>query len=102
MNITSIQLMAFVRELEATIPNKTPKQQEIFDKLLKQIRENGRFYEIAALTVDLMREHGYDVTEEDAGVINSIAEKTEIDPDILWGAVEVWAGYYGIKQLENY
>lgn len=102
MNFTSIQLQQTLRQLEATMPEATPQQRELLDKLHRDIEENGRFYEITSLTVPLMREHGYDVTEKDAGIINAIAEKVEIGPDILWGAVEVWANYYGIKQLENF
>lgn len=102
MNFTSTQLQQTLRQLEATMPEATPQQRELLDKLHLDIEENGRFYEITSLTVPLMREHGYDVTEKDAGIINAIAEKVEIDPDILWGAVEVWANYYGIKQLENF
>lgn len=102
MNLTSIQLQHIVHQLEATMPEITPQQQELFDKLHRNIEENGRFYEITSLTVPLMREHGYDVTEKDAGIVNAIAEKVEIDPDILWGAVEVWANYYGVKQIENF
>lgn len=49
-----------------------------------------------------MREHGYDVTEEDEALIETIAGKVEIDPDILWGAVEFWANYYRVKQLEDF
>ena len=101
MNYTSIQLMASLNKLEATIENKTPHQQQILDNLRTQIRENGRFYEVTALTVESMREHGYDVTEADSGMVSKVAEKIEIDPDILWGAVEVWANYYGIKQIED-
>lgn len=101
MNYTSIQLMASLNKLEATIENKTPQQQQILDDLRTQIRENGRFYEVGALTLESMREHGYDVSEKDAGIITKIAEKTEIDPEVLWGAVEVWANYYGIKQIED-
>lgn len=102
MNFTSIQLQQTLRQLEATMPEATPQQRELIDKLHRDIEENGQFYEIISLTVPLMREHGYDVTEKDAGTIGAIAEKVEIDPDILWGAVEVWANYYGIKQLENF
>lgn len=102
MNFTSIKLQQTLRQLEATMPETTPQQRELIDKLHRDIEENGRFYEITSLTVPLMREHGYDVTEKDAGIIGAIAEKVEIDPDILWGAVEVWANYYGIKQLENF
>ena len=69
---------------------------------IRRLKKNGRFYEVTALTIPLMREHGYDVTEKDADIINAIAEKVEIDPDILWDAVEVWANYYGVKHLDEF
>ena len=99
MNFTSIQLQRTLHQLEAAMPEITAQQR---DKLYRDIEENGRFYEVAALTIPLMREHGYDVTEEDASIVSAIAEKVEIDPDILWDAVEVWANYYGVKQLEEF
>lgn len=102
MNYTSIQLMDSLQKLEATIENRTPKQQQLFEGLRKQIRENGRYYEVCTLTIKSMREHGYDVTKADSGIISKIAEKVEIDPDILWGAVKVWADYYKLKQLDFY
>jgi hypothetical protein len=102
MNFTSIQLQRTLHQLEAAMPEITAQQRELLDKLYRDIEENGRFYEVAALTIPLMREHGYDVTEEDASIVSAIAEKVEIDPDILWDAVEVWANYYGVKQLEEF
>lgn len=102
MNYTSIQLQQTLRQLEATMPETTPQQRELLDKLHRDIEENGQFYEITSLTVPLMREHGYDVTEKDDGIVSAIAVKVEIDPDILWGAVEVWANYYGVKHIEDF
>ena len=43
-----------------------------------------------------MREHGYDVTEQDADVIDHIAEKVEMDADMLWDGVAIWANTYGL------
>lgn len=43
MNITSMQLMAGVTELEATLGTATPEQRAIIGNLKKQIRENGLF-----------------------------------------------------------
>ena len=69
--------------------------------------ENDCTYNLAetcveSLTVEQMREHGYDVTEQDAGVIDRIAEKVEVDADMLWNGVAVWADTYGIKSHEEY
>ena len=102
MNFTSIKLQQTLCQLEATMSAITIQQRELFDKLYQEIEKNGRFYEVTALTIPLMREHGYDVTEKDAAIINAIAEKVEIDPDILWDAVEVWANYYGVKHLDEF
>lgn len=102
MSYTSIRLQESLKKLEDTMADVTPEQRKLLNGLYEQIEENGRFYEIISLTIPLMREHGYDVTEKDAGIVSSIAEKVEIDPDILWGAVEIWAKHYGIKQLENF
>lgn len=99
MNYTSIQLQQTLLQLEETIKETTPEQRILLGKLHHQIEENGKFYEVSALTVPLMREHGYDVTENDAGILSAIAEKVEIDPDMLWNAVEIWANYYNIKHL---
>ena len=41
MNITSMQLMDGVTELEATLGTATPEQRAIIDNLKKQIRENA-------------------------------------------------------------
>lgn len=102
MNFTSIQLQQTVRQLEATMPEITSQQRELLDKLHGEIEENGRFYEVTSLTIPLMREHGYNVTEKEAGIVSIIAEKVEIDSDTLWDAVEAWANYYGVKQIEDF
>lgn len=102
MNFTSIQLQQTVRQLEATMPEITSQQRELLNKLHQEIEENGQFYEVTSLTIPLMREHGYDVTEKEAGIISAIAEKVEIDPDVFWDAVEIWANYYGVKQIEDF
>lgn len=52
--------------------------------------------------MEQMREHGYDVTEQDAGVIDRIAEKVAMDDDMLWNDVAIWADTYGVKSLDNY
>lgn len=101
MNLESIQLMESIKKLESTISKPTPQQAAIFSDLKAQIHRNGRFYEVEALTVGSMREHGYDVTVKDAGILIAIAEKVEIDPDVFWGAVEIWANYYKIKRLDE-
>lgn len=102
MNFTSIQMQQTLRRLEAAMPDITPEQRLLLDKLNAQIEENGRYYVVESLTVEQMREHGYDVTEQDAGVIDRIAEKVEMDADMFWNDVAVWADTYGIKSLEEY
>ena len=49
-----------------------------------------------------MREHGYDVSEENCLQIERIAEKIEMDADELWNGVEIWAETYGITKLEDF
>lgn len=91
-----------LRRLEATLPETTPEQRRLLDDLNAQIEENGRYYVVESLTVEQMREHGYDVTEKDGGLIDKIAEKVEVDADMLWSAVEIWAKTYNVKQIENF
>lgn len=91
-----------LRRLEAAMPDITPEQRLLLDELNAQIEENGRHYVVESLTVEQMREHGYDVTEQDAGVIDRIAEKVEMDADMLWNDVAIWADTYGVKSLDNY
>ena len=102
MNLTSIQMQQTIRRLESTMTDITPEQRKLLDELNAQIEENGRHYMVESLTMEQMREHGYDVTEQDAGVIDRIAEKVEMDADMLWDGVAVWAENYGVKSLENY
>ena len=98
MNITSMQLMAGVTELEATLGTATPEQRAIIGNLKKQIRENGLFFEVTSAS---MREHGYDVTDEDAGILSKIAGHVEVDADMLWNAVEIWAREYNVKSIKE-
>lgn len=65
MNYTSMQMQDTLRRLEATLPEATPEQRRLLDELNAQIEENGRYYVVESLTVEQMREHGYDLTEED-------------------------------------
>lgn len=102
MNFTSIQMQQTLRQLEATMTDITPEQRKLLDDLNVRIEENGRHYIVESLTVEQMREHGYDVTEQDAGVIDRIAEKVEMDADMLWDGVAVWAENYGVKKLEDF
>lgn len=101
MNFTSIQMQQTLRRLEAAMPDITPEQRRLLDELNAQIEENGRHYIVESLTVEQMREHGYDVTEQDYGVIDRIAEKVEMDADMLWDGVAIWAENYGVKQFED-
>ena len=80
----------------------TPEPRKLLDHLNARIEENGRQYVVESLTVEQMREHGYDVTEQDAGVIDRIAEKVEMDADMLWDGVAIWAENYGVKKLEDF
>lgn len=102
MNFTSIQMQQTLRQLEATMTDITPEQRKLLDDLNVRIEENGRHYIVESLTVEQMREHGYDVTEQDAGVIDRIAEKVEMDADMLWDGVAIWAENYGVKKLEDF
>lgn len=102
MNFTSIQMQQTLRRLEAAMQDITPEQRRLLDELNAQIEENGRHYVVESLTVEQMREHGYDVTEQDAGLIDRIAEKVEVDADMLWNGVAILADAYGVKSLENY
>lgn len=91
-----------LRQFEATMTDITPEQRKLLDDLNARIEENGRHYVVESLTVEQMREHGYDVTEQDAGVIDRIAEKVEMDADMLWDGVAIWAENYGVKKLEDF
>ena len=102
MNFTSIQMQQALRQLESTMTDITPEQRRLLGELNAQIEESGRHYIVESLTVEQMREHGYDVTEQDAGVIDRIAEKVEMDADMLWDGVAVWARNYGVKELEDF
>ena len=102
MNFTSIQMQQTIRRLESTMTDITPEQRKLLDELNAQIEENGRHYMVESLTMEQMREHGYDVTEQDAGVIDRIAEKVAMDDDMLWNDVAIWADTYGVKSLDNY
>lgn len=101
MNYTSIQLMDTLYRLENTLGAVTSEQRTLINDLKAQIRENGRFYEVESITVESMREHGYNVTEEDAGILSKIAGHVEIDADMLWNAVEIWAREYNVKLIEE-
>lgn len=102
MNFASIQMQQTLRRLEAAMQDITPEQRRLLDELNARIEENGRYYVVESLTVEQMREHGYDVTEQDAGLIDRIAEKVEMDADMLWDGVAVWAENYGVKKLEDF
>ena len=101
MNYTSMQMQDTRRRLEATLPEATPEQRRLLDELNAQIEENGRYYVVESLTVEQMREHGYDLTEEDGGLIEKIAEKVEVDADMLWSAVEIWAATYNVRRNDD-
>lgn len=102
MNYTSMLMQETLRKLEKTLPEITPEQRRLLDELNAQIEENGRYYVVESLTVDQMREHGYDLTEKDGALIDKIAEKVEVDADMLWSAVDIWAETYNVKQIEEF
>lgn len=89
-----------LRRLETTLP-PPPEQRRLLDELNAQIEENGRYYVVESLTVEQMREHGYDVTEKDGGLLDKIAEKVEVDADMLWSAVEIWAATYNVRRNDD-
>ncbi len=99
MNYTSMQMQDTLRRLETTLP--PPEQRRLLDELNAQIEENGRYYVVESLTVEQMREHGYDVTEKDGGLLDKIAEKVEVDADMLWSAVEIWAATYNVRRNDD-
>lgn len=101
MNYTSMQMQDTLRRLEATLSETTPEQRRLFDELNAQIEETGRYYVVESLTVEQMREHGYDLTEEDGGLIDKIAEKVEVNADMLWSAVEIWAATYNVRRNDD-
>lgn len=91
-----------LRRLETTLPPPPPpEQRRLLDELNAQIEENGRYYVVESLTVEQMREHGYDVTEKDGGLLDKIAEKVEVDADMLWSAVEIWAATYNVRRNDD-
>ena len=100
MTFESTLLLEAVERLKNTM-DPTPGQNALFDDIASRIKEIGRFYPVADLTVELMRERGYDVTEKDAGVIEKIAEKIEMNEDELWGAVSIWAEDFGIRRIDG-
>lgn len=102
MNYTSMLMQETLRKLEKTLPEITPEQRRLLDELNTQIEENGRYYVVESLTVEQLREHGYDLTEKDGGLIDKIAEKVEVDADMLWAAVDIWAETYNVKQIEDF
>lgn len=101
MNYTSMQMQDTLRRLEVTLPEAPPEQRRLLDELNAQIEENGRYYVVESLTVEQMREHGYDLTEEDGGLIEKIAEKVEVNADMLWSAVEIWAATYNVRRNDD-
>ncbi len=101
MNFACAQLLDIVGQLKKTIENPTLQQQELIKELEQEIVREGKYYLVEALTVDSMREHGYDVTEKDSAEIERIADKIVMDQDELWQAVEVWAEGRNLKRIED-
>lgn len=91
MNFASAMLLNQIEQLEKTIKAVSPKQRQIIEEMKLGILEQGKYFPVADLTIKLMREHGYDVTEEDSGEIEHIADKITMNDDELWGAVEIYA-----------
>lgn len=101
MNFACAQLLDMVEQIRKTIENPTLQQQELIQELKQEIVKEGKCYQVEALTVDSMREHGYDVTEKDSAEIERIADKIVMDQDELWQAVEVWAEGRNLKRIED-
>ena len=102
MNFASMQMTETLNKLRVSLVPVTPEQQTILDYLQSQIDEQGRYHDVCSITLEDMREHGYDVSEENCLQIERIAEKTETDADELWNSVEIWAETYGITKLEDF
>lgn len=102
MNFVSIQMTETLSKLESSMGTVTPEQRTVLDELQAQIDEQGRYYDVCSITLEDMREHGYDVTEENCLQVEKIAEKVEMNADELWQGVEIWAKTYGMKQLEEF
>lgn len=101
MNFACAQLLDIVGKLKKTIENPTLQQQELIKELEQEIVREGKYYQIEALTVDSMREHGYDVTEKDSAEIERIADKIVMNQDELWQAVDVWSEGRNLKRIED-
>ena len=91
MNFASAMLLTQIEQLEKTIKEVSPEQRHIIEEMKQGIAEQGKYFPVVDLTVELMREHGYAVTEEDSGEIERIADKIIMNEDELWGAVEIYA-----------
>ena len=100
MNFASAMLLTQIEQLEKTIKDISPEQRHIIEEMKQGITEQGKYFPVDALTVKSMREHGYDITEEDSGEIERIADKIVINEDELWGAVEIYANER-IKQITD-
>lgn len=101
MNFACAQLLDIVGQLKKTIENPTLQQQKLIKELEQEIVRKGKYYQVEALTVDSMRENGYDVTEDDSAEIERIADKIVMDQDDLWRAVEVWSEGRNLKRIED-
>ena len=102
MNYTSIRMNETLSKLEGTLREPTPEQQVILQDLKSQIEEQGRYYEVCSISLEQMREHGYDVSEENCMQVENVAEKVEVDADDLWDGIAKWAKAYGIKELADF
>ncbi|RHH14444.1 hypothetical protein DW228_06485 [Bacteroides fragilis] len=91
MNFASAMLLNQIEQLEKTIKAVSPNQRQIIEEMKLGILEQGKYFPVADLTVELMREHGYDVTEKDSGEIEHIANLITMNEEELWGAVEIYA-----------
>ncbi len=100
MTFESTLLLDAVEKLRNTL-DPTPGQSALFDDIISRIKEIGRFYPVECLTVELLREHDYDVTEEDAGVIEKIAEKIDVSEEIWMAIADVWADAYDLKSIDE-
>ena len=100
MNYDCAMLLDSIAKLELSMGEPTEPQRLLLDKIKGSIKEMGRYFPVADLTIEGMREHGYDVTEEDSGLVEKIAQKVDVSEEV-WIAVEIWADSYGVKQIDD-
>ena len=87
-----------LRQLESAMTDISPEQRKLLGELNAQIEENGRHYIVESLTVEQMREHGYDVTEQDAASSTVLPKRSRWMPTCSGTA---WLYGPEITELKN-